>query len=344
MNWSGYVLVTPVRDEEKTIGLTIDSVLAQTRRPREWVIVSDGSTDKTDEIVCNASREHPWIKLLALPPRAGRCFTAVVKNTERGVGALECRDYAFLGLLDSDVSFQADYFEHLLKRFAAQARLGLAGGVVIDIGDPRDRLPRNRLDVPGAVQFFRRGCFESLGGLIAIPEGGWDALTCAVARLRGYETRLFTDLIVDHHKPRNFAHGSVLHRRWQLGVRDYALGYHALFEFLKCCSKLRHQPFFFGAAAWWLGYCSAVLQRRGHLIPAEVVAFVRREQATRLRRLFTHPPFFARRDAGSKGNVAEATLIAAISSTGSAEGERESELKQTRTDTPWSATSSRPTV
>jgi glycosyltransferase involved in cell wall biosynthesis len=286
MSRSGYVLVTPVRDEEKTIGLTIDSVVTQTQRPREWIIVSDGSTDRTNEIVAHASREHHWIRLLALPPRTGRDFAAVVKNTERGVRTLECRDYAFLGLLDSDVSFQVDYFEQLLKRFAADTRLGLAGGVVIDIGTPRDRLPRNQLD---AVQFFRRECFESLGGLIAIPEGGWDALTCVVARLRGYETRLFTDLVVDHHKPRNVAHGGQLRRRWQLGVRDHGLGYHALFEFVKCCGKLHHRPFLFGAAAWWLGYCSAMLLRRQRIIPAELVAFVRREQVTRLRRLLANP-------------------------------------------------------
>lgn len=289
MTRAGYVLVTPVRDEEKTIGLTIASVVAQTQRPREWVIVSDGSTDRTNEIVAAAAREHAWIRLLALPPRVGRDFAAVVKNTELGVRSLECLEYAFLGLLDSDVSFQADYFEQLLRRFAARERLGLAGGVVIDVGTPRDRLPRNRQDVPGAVQFFRRDCFESLGGLIAIPEGGWDALTCAVARLRGYETRLFTDLVVDHHKPRNIAHGGNLRRRWQLGIRDYGLGYHPLFELLKCCGKLHHSPYILGAAAWWFGYCSALLQRRARMIPVEIAEFVRREQLARLRRLIARP-------------------------------------------------------
>lgn len=289
MKTTGYVLVTPVRDEEKTIGLTIASVLAQKQRPREWVIVSDGSTDGTNEIVSGASREHPWVRLLALPPRSGRDFAAVVRNTELGVRALECGDYAFLGLLDADVSFQADYFEQLVRRFNADQQLGLAGGVVIDVGTPRDRLPRNRHDVPGAVQFFRRECFDSLGGLIAIPEGGWDALTCAVARMRGYKTRLFTDLIVDHHKPRNIAYGGQLRRRWQLGIRDYGLGYHPLFELAKCCGKLHHHPVFFGAASWWLGYCSAMLQGRRRLIPAELVAFMRREQTTRMRRLLAHP-------------------------------------------------------
>ena len=282
-----YVLITPVRDEEKFIGGTIASVVSQTHRPREWIIVSDGSTDRTNEIVSAAAHEHSWIRLLALPPRVGRDFAAVVKNTERGVRLLECRDYAFLGLLDSDVTFPADYFEQLIRRFEASPRLGLAGGVVIDVGTPRDRLPYNRQDVPGAVQFFRRACFESLGGLIAIPEGGWDALTCAVARMRGYETRLFTDLVVDHHKPRNIAHGGQLSRKWQLGVRDYCLGYHPLFEFVKCCGKLHHHPFLFGATAWWLGYCMAVVRRHPRFLPDDLVRFVRHEQFARLRRLLS---------------------------------------------------------
>lgn len=289
MGCFGFVLVTPVRDEEKTIGLTIASVLAQSLRPREWVIVSDGSTDRTNEIVADASREHPWIRLVALPPRVGRDFAAVVKATEHGARSLACRDYAFLGLLDADVTFQSDYFERLIERFAAAPLLGLAGGVVIDVGTPRDRFPRNQQEVPGAVQLFRRECFESLGGLIAIPEGGWDALTCAVARMHGYETRLFTDLIVDHHKPRNISHGGLLRRRWQMGVRDYGLGYQFLFESMKCCGKIHHHPFFFGAVAWWLGYCSAMLSRRRRMVPGELVTFLRREQSLRLRRILTRP-------------------------------------------------------
>ena len=75
------------------------------------------------------------------------------------------RNYDYLGLLDADVTFQSDYFEQILRRFDAEPALGLAGGVVIDVGLPRDRFPRNRIDVPGAVQFFRRECFERIGRL-----------------------------------------------------------------------------------------------------------------------------------------------------------------------------------
>ncbi len=279
-----YVLVTPVRDEEATIGKTIGSVVGQSVPPREWVIVSDGSTDKTDEIVRAAATEHPWIRLLALEPRPGRSFAAVVHNTEKGIRHLRCDDYHYIGLLDSDVTFQRDYFEQLIGRFVAEPELGLAGGVVIDIGLPRDRFPLNRQDVPGAVQFFRRECFEKIGGLIPIPEGGWDGMACAMARMHGYRTRLFTELVVDHLKPRNVSQGGVVRRKWQMGLRDYAAGYHPLFESVKCLSRLKDRPFVIGAVAWWIGYCMAAVLRRPRIIGPDVIDHVRKEQMDRLLR------------------------------------------------------------
>jgi hypothetical protein len=186
--------------------------------------------------------------------------------------------------LDSDVRFQADYFAMVMKEFESNPRLGLAGGVAIDIGTSKDRLPRNRQDVPGALQFFSRECFDKIGGLIAIPEGGWDALTCARARMLGYETRLITSLLVDHLKPRNISEGNVFRRKWQLGVRDYALGYHPLFEGIKCAGRWHDQPLILASMSWWAGYTWAVLQRRPRLIPADILAFVRREQMARLRK------------------------------------------------------------
>lgn len=285
MNTRSYVLVTPVRDEVATIARTIESVARQTIRPREWVIVSDGSTDGTNEAVEAASRSHGWIRLLSLPRRPGRSFAAVVHNTEAGVNALSCRDYQYLGLLDADLDFQVDYFETLISRFETNPRLGLAGGVVIDPGRPRNRFPRNRIDIPGAVQLFRRDCFERLGGLVAIPEGGWDCLTCAMARMSGFETRLVTDLIVDHLKPRNVSQGGTLRRVFQLGIRDYAIGYDPLFELFKCMGRISEPPLLVAALAHWFGYCVATVRRRPRVVPPHVIAFVQKEQRHRLRSL-----------------------------------------------------------
>lgn len=279
---TSYVLVTPAKNEEALIGTTIQCVVEQTLRPAEWVIVSDGSTDRTDEIVGTAAARHPWIRLVKLPPRADRNFAAVVRATEAGVRAFGFRDYHYIGLLDSDLRFPPDYFAKVIKQFELSPQLGLAGGVVIDVGLPKDHLPRNRQDVPGAVQLFRRRCFEELGGLVAIPEGGWDALTCARVRMMGFETRLITDLVVDHLKPRNISEGGVLRRKWQMGLRDYALGWHPFFELAKCLGRMLDTPLLVGGIVWWLGYVSAAFQRRERLVPKDLLEFLRSEQKGRL--------------------------------------------------------------
>jgi glycosyltransferase involved in cell wall biosynthesis len=278
-----YVLVTPTKDEERTIGCTLASVTSQSIRPAEWVIVSDGSTDRTDSLIREAQAGYPWITLIELPCRNGRCFGAVARATKLATERLSVKDYDYIGLLDSDLRFPSTYFEAVMRRFQENPRLGLAGGRVIDPGESPDSIPDNIHDVPGAVQFFRRECFESLREIHAIPEGGWDMLTCVEARMNGFETALLTDLIVDHLKPRNIAHGGVINRRWQCGVRDYVLGYHPLFETVKCMRRLRQSPMIISAASWWIGYVSAAISRKQRSIPADLLAQIQREQLLRLK-------------------------------------------------------------
>lgn len=280
-----YVLVTPTKDEEKTIGETLASVISQTIRPAEWVIVSDGSTDRTDSLIQAAQVEHPWITLIQLPPREGRCFGAVARATKLATERLSVDHYEFIGLLDSDLRFAPDYFEVVLAEFQANPKLGLAGGRVLDPGEDPNSKPDNTWDVPGAVQFFRRACFESLREIHAIPEGGWDMLTCVESRMNGFETALLTGLVVDHLKPRNIAHGGLISRRWQCGVRDYVLGYHPLFETVKCLRRLRQSPVIFSAASWWMGYVSAAISRKPRAIPAGLLVHIHQEQLSRLKSL-----------------------------------------------------------
>lgn len=280
-----YVLLTPVKNEESTIGTTIDSVVNQSLLPTEWIIVSDGSTDQTDPMVEAAARLHPWIRLIQLPIRPTRSFSAVVHATETGVKALKSKEYEYLGLLDADVRFGPNYFERLIELFEQNPSLGLAGGMVVDVGTSKNQRPRNVQDVPGAVQFFRRTCFDSLGGLVAIPEGGWDALTCAKARMNGFETKLFPELVVDHLKPRNISEGGAIRRKYQLGVRDYALAYHPVFEFVKCVGRTAESPFLFAAIARFIGFCMASFRRQPRLFAPDLVEFIRQEQVRRLRRI-----------------------------------------------------------
>jgi glycosyltransferase involved in cell wall biosynthesis len=278
-----YVLVTPVRNEEGTIPITIESVISQTILPKEWIIVSDGSTDRTDEIVRRHSAQHAFIRLMRLEGSHTPNFASVVHAIEAGCGALLSADYEYIGLLDADVRFAGDYYQQLIGKFSDSPKLGLAGGWVKDL--VKGKLQGGRLnpkEVAGATQFFHRSCFESLGGLIAIPEGGWDAITCVRARMHGYETRTFPDVIMEHLKPRNSIYGSSIRRKWQMGARDYALGSHPMFETLKCLGRIAEQPLFLGALARLAGYVRRSLQGRQVLLPPELVRFIRDEQMARV--------------------------------------------------------------
>ncbi len=281
-----YVLVTPARNEEKTIEETLKSVVAQTVLPMEWVIVSDESTDRTDEIVRSYAVKYSFIHLLRLENRPARSFSSVVFVTEAGIKHLQTQAYNYLGLLDSDIRLPAAYYETLMDRFSQNENLGLAGGPAIDIGTRNGAAPYNQMDVPGAVQFFRRKCFESLGGLVAIPEGGWDAITCVQSRMNGYQTRLFLDLPADHLKPRNTVEGCHLRRKWQMGIRDYALGYHPLFESIKCASRWKDNPLFISSLAWFLGYLQSALRGYDRILPYDTIHYIQKEQLQRLSCLF----------------------------------------------------------
>jgi glycosyltransferase involved in cell wall biosynthesis len=283
MNSPSYVLVTPVKNEEKTIEITIQSVINQTLLPHEWVIVSDQSTDATDDIIRRYAVNHRFISFLRLQGKQDRSFASVVHVTEAGVKAIKSTNYEYLGLLDADVCFGPDYYEALLRKFIMDPKLGLAGGVVVDVVDGKVIKGRQYMEnVAGATQFFRKECFESLGGLVAIPEGGWDAITCVVARANGFRTATFPDLRMEHLKPRNISQGNIASRYWQLGIREYALGYHPLFEMLKCLSRSLLSPVIIGSSVRFTAFFWCHLVRRKRMIDHKLINMIQDEQLSRI--------------------------------------------------------------
>ncbi len=129
-----YVLISPARDEAQFIELTLKSVVAQQWRPAKWVIVSDGSTDGTDEIVARYAVQNPWIELVQLPARRERHFAGKVDAFNAGYARVRGLEYAAIGSLDADLSFDEDYFSFLLGKMANDSTLGLVGTPFQDIG------------------------------------------------------------------------------------------------------------------------------------------------------------------------------------------------------------------
>lgn len=167
-----YVLLTAVKDEAATIGITIESVLRQRLLPLEWVIVDNGSVDGTGQIIRRATSGHEWIKCVLLPLNSERNFRSKVIAINAGWRLLSADGYEFIGILDGDLKFGPEYFEEVLNAFAKDPDLGIAGGVVFDVGEAPYQKPRNQHDVPGAVQMFRRSCYEDVRPYLQIPAGG----------------------------------------------------------------------------------------------------------------------------------------------------------------------------
>jgi biofilm PGA synthesis N-glycosyltransferase PgaC len=283
-NLPSFVIVTPARNESRFIELTIQSVIAQSVRPVKWVIVSDGSTDGTDDIVRGYMERYSWIELVRMPERKERHFAGKVTAFNAGYARLRDISYDVIVSLDGDVSFDAEYFAFLLRKLADDAALGLIGTPFRD-GDKEiyDYRFVNIEHVSGACQVFRRECFEAIGGYTPIKGGGIDYLAVLSSRMKGWKTRTFTEKICVHHREMGTAQHSVLRSRYNYGVKDYAFGNHPLWEISRTVYQMTKRPFFVGGLALLSGYLAAAVRHDERPISPEMKCFVQQEQLQRLK-------------------------------------------------------------
>lgn len=280
-----YVVVTAARNEASFIDLTIKSMLAQTIRPLKWVIVSDGSTDGTDEIVRKYTATHDWIELLRMPEHSDRQFAAKVSAFNAGYARIRTIDYGAIAALDADISFDCDYFSFLLGKLAENLKLGLVGTPFAEDGVTYDYRFATVEHVSGACQLFRRECFEAIGGYVPIKSGGIDTVAVLSARMKGWQTRTFLDKVCHHHRKQGAATSRGLALIFNSGVKDYLFGVEPVWQILRAIYRLPKRPYAFGGVTLFLGYLWPLLLRRPKTPPKEVVAFLRQDQRARLRAL-----------------------------------------------------------
>jgi len=281
-----YALVTPARNEEKLIGLTIRSVLEQTVRPTKWIIVSDGSTDRTDGIVNAHIAANSWIELLRMPERKDRHFEGKALCFAAGWQRVKDLQPDIIGNLDADVSFESDLFAFLLSKFAANPHLGMAGPAFSERGVTYDFRFSSLQHVSGACQLFRRECLDAIGGYVPIKAGGIDVVAGLMARMRGWQTRTFPEKTIVHHRAMGTAMHAGLRAKFRLGERDYVLGRHWLWELFRSLYQMTRPPIITGGAMVLAGYVWAMLRRLESPLSRDLVQFQRREQMERLKRLF----------------------------------------------------------
>jgi glycosyltransferase involved in cell wall biosynthesis len=283
MSNTKYLIVTPAHNEEANIEKTLKSMVAQTILPEKWVIVSDGSTDGTDEIVQRYAIKHNWIELVRMPHHNDRQFAAKVYAFNAGYEKVKDTTYEIIGNVDADISFEKDYFEFLLSKFEEDQGLGVTGTPFVEEGKHYDYRFTNIEHVSGACQLFKRKCFEDIGGYTPIRGGGIDWVAVTTARMKGWKTRTFTEKTCLHHRKMGTGNSSAMMTWFKQGQKDYFLGNHPLWEIFRVLYQMTKKPF--GGSFLLFGFAWAGLKGVKRPISKKLMKFIRREQIQRLKKV-----------------------------------------------------------
>lgn len=276
-----YVVITPVRDEQEFLPLTIASMVHQTIRPAEWVIVNDGSKDGTGEVIAAAAREHPWIRGIDRQDRGYRKWGAgIIEAFYSGFDALTCTDWRFMCKLDGDLSFAPDYFAASFQKFTENPRLGIGGGMLYHEENGVRTLETHPIfHVRGGTKIYKRDCWDAMGGLWVGP--GSDTLDDVKANMLGWTSASFPDILVNHHRWTGASFG-----KWggitKNGKTDYVSGYHPLFLFAKCARRLFERPYVLGSLALGYGYLAARWQNMAQVDDPQLIKYLQAQQLAKL--------------------------------------------------------------
>jgi glycosyltransferase involved in cell wall biosynthesis len=288
------LLITPARDEAAHLERTIRAVAAQTQRPDLWLIVDDGSTDATPEILARAAAELPFLRVVQAPQHEESggdrlALAAEARAFNWALGEVELGDYTHIGKLDADIELSSEYVERLLRHFDDEPELGVAGGRLLERGSAGWQPPRvPDYHVRGALKTYSRECFASIGGIEE--RLGWDTIDETYARMNGYVTRSFPELTARHHRPVATRNGT-LRGRARHGQCAYVLRYGGWWVALRSLKVACSRPYVLSGLAFFYGYMRSVARRDERVEDERFRRFVSRELVSRAVKV---PTFFVR--------------------------------------------------
>ena len=280
-----YAAVTPVRDEADNFARTAESLVCQTHRPLQWVVVYDGSTDGTREIADRYAMRHHWIKVVSADESHERARGApIVRAFQRGLDQLGQKPDVVVKL-DGDLFLPAHYFEWVAQTFAHDPRAGIVGGVAMIPEDGRWVMERgNLLNVNGVAKAYRVACLDDIGGLR--PSMGWDGIDEYGARARGWNVRVLSELVMLHYRPRG-SKQNALKARWEEGLGNAFMGYLPSWLLLRAAYRgLVEKPPILGGFVLLAGYTWARVRRLPQIDDPEARRELRAEQRARMTRVF----------------------------------------------------------
>lgn len=269
-----YAAITPARDEAENLPRLADSLAHQTVQPLEWLVVENGSTDGTVELLAELASQHAWISYLQMDGASSAVRgRPIVRALHQGVASLRTSPDVVV-MLDADVSFEPEFFARLLDAFAHDSRLGIASGSGYELhrGHWRQR-HLTGTTVWGATRAFRREC---LSQVTPFDERlGWDGIDEFKANSLGWRTRVVSDLPFLHHRREGERDRSRWSARMQQGRVAWYVGYRPYYVLLRSAFNLVRDPGGLGIAA---GYLHAALSRHPRIADSSIRQYVRRQQ------------------------------------------------------------------
>lgn len=218
-----YYIIIPTYNEEKFISLTLQSIVEQTVLPSKVVVVNDGSTDKTVEIVNSFVEKYSFISVVNKSSDAIHLpGSKVIQAFQKGLETLD-DNYDIIVKIDADLIFPSNYFETIIKHFQSDERIGMVGGFCY-IEKKSDWILENLTDkdhIRGALKAYRKEAFKEIGGLK--PAMGWDTVDELLCKFYNWKVVTDESLHVKHLKPTGASYNKAA--RYKQGEAFYSLGY-----------------------------------------------------------------------------------------------------------------------
>ena len=253
-----YVIISPCRNEQKFMRRTLDSVLNQSDPPDLWVIVDDGSSDETPQILAEYASSHPLISIVSRKNRGHRSVgPGVIDAFYAGYRTIDIDQFDFVCKLDLDLDLPPLYFKFLIQRMTENPRLGCCSGKPYYINKQTNKLVSEKCgdeNSIGASKFYRRECFLQIGGFIR--QVMWDGIDGHRCRMLGWIAQSWDDpdLRFIHLRPMGSSQKGIITGRLRHGFGQYYMGTSFFYMTISALYRMTRPPLIIGGVAMWWGY------------------------------------------------------------------------------------------
>jgi glycosyltransferase involved in cell wall biosynthesis len=283
---SRYVIINPAYNEESYIRFTLESVVNQTLLPEQWVIVDDGSTDVTADIIRSYITNFPWIKLVTNPyigdkPEGG---SKIVQAFYLGYREVEVSDFEFIVKLDADLTLPTRYFEEVSNTFSTDPTTGMCGGFLTEYSAGKwKKTSSAKYHLRGAIKAYRKKCFDQIDGIpISLI---WDGIDEMKAMSLGWKVEIL-DLEVKHHRERSTIINRGFSSSRNAGKQYYKHGYDLFLAFCRSVTYgMRTKPYFLTTFGFLSGYFSDWRKKSPKSVTPELETFIRKYQYNRIKKI-----------------------------------------------------------